>query len=248
MVFKSYYSLDACLEEISAADAKIAKLTSAKAKLEAEKSSFSSERLDDEQKVQKVKAKLRELNAEANEARAALAKLESRVESLRDDLARARDEKNPWLEMLEKSKTDTKERTAELERLGSKHKKLELAESIVSQDTLRKFIIKDLVVLLNNKIKTYLTKLGASFYVVFDENMDYEFVTTSGGCEWGNFSAGERMKIMVATSFAFRDFMSARNGLNANLLVLDEYFDSAIDDLTVESVLSLLREMSSELG
>ena len=117
----------------------------------------------------------------------------------------------------------------------------------MSQDTLRKFVIKDLVVLLNNKIKTYLTKLGANFYVVFDEDMEYEFVTPSGKCEWGNFSAGERMKTMVATSFAFRDFMSARNGLNSNILVLDEYFDSAIDDLTVESVLGLLKDMSREL-
>ena len=83
--------------------------------------------------------------------------------------------------------------------------------------------------------------------VVFDEDMEYEFVTPSGKCEWGNFSAGERMKTMVATSFAFRDFMSARNGLNSNILVLDEYFDSAIDDLTVESVLGLLKDMSTEL-
>ena len=101
--------------------------------------------------------------------------------------------------------------------------------------------------MLNNKIKTYLTKLGANFYVVFDEDMDYEFMTPSGKCEWGNFSAGERMKTMVATSFAFRDFMAARNGLNANILILDEYFDSAIDALTVESVLNLLKDMSREL-
>ena len=122
---------------------------------------------------------------------------------------------------------------------------MKFAESIVSQDTLRKFIIKDLIVLLNNKIKTYLTKLGAKYYVLFDEDMDYEFVTPSGTCEWSNFSAGERMRIMVATSFAFRDFMSIRNGLNANILVLDEYFDSAIDSLCVESIISILKDYSS---
>ena len=47
-------------------------------------------------------------------------------------------------------------------------KYLKFAESIVSQETIRKFIIKDLVVLLNNKVKTYLTKLGSNFYVEFD--------------------------------------------------------------------------------
>lgn len=243
-VFKSYYSLDVCMKEIAEAGEKIAKLDSATKNLQEEKRAAAAARSDDEGKIARVKAKLRELSAEATEARAALARLESRAESLKSDLARAKAEKNPWLEMLEDSKKKIAEKTAELDELGSKHKKLELAESIVSQETLRKFVIKDLVVLLNNKIKTYLSKLGAGFYVVFDEDMDFEFVTPSGKCEWGNFSAGERMKTMVATSFAFRDFMSARNGLVSNILVLDEYFDSAIDSLTVESVLDLLKEMS----
>lgn len=247
-IFKSYYNLNACMAEISEATEKIAKLEVAKKKLQEEKSKIVSERSEDDVKIQKLKAKIRDLTVEATEARATLARLESRVESLRSDLVRAKSEKNPWLELLEDSKKKIKDKTEELEKLGSKHKKLELAESIVSQETLRKFVIKDLVVLLNNKIKTYLTKLGAGFYVVFDEDMEYEFVTPTGTCEWGNFSGGERMKTMVATSFAFRDFMSARNGLNANLLVLDEYFDSAIDDMTVDSVLELLKEMSKNSG
>lgn len=247
-VFKNYYSLDTCMKDISEANEKIAKLNAASSKLQGEKKSLDAAIADDESMVSKLRAKLREVNAKVSDARAALARLESRAESLRSDLAKAKAEKNPWLEMLEDSKKKISEKTTELDELGSKHKKLELAESIVSQETLRKFVIKDLVVLLNNKIKTYLTKLGAGFYVEFDEDMDFEFVTPSGKCEWGNFSAGEKMKTMVATSFAFRDFMSARNGLSSNILVLDEYFDSAIDSLTVESVLDLLKEMSKSLN
>lgn len=246
-IFSKYYSLNKCLEEIKSADEKIKKLEVAKQKFLSEKSEFSRSRSENEGKIQRVRIKLRELNSEAAEAQAALARLESRVDALKNDLKRAKSEKNPWLEMLDETKKKIAAGSKELEAAALKIKQLDLAQSIVSQDTLRKFIIRDLVVLLNNKIKTYLMKLGASFYVVFDEDMDYEFVTPSGKCEWGNFSAGERMKTMVATSFAFRDFMSARNGLSSNILVLDEYFDSAIDSLTVESVLSLLKDMSREL-
>lgn len=246
-IFSKYYSLDKCLEEIESTNEKIKKLEEAKKKLLEEKSELSKSRSSNEEKIQKARAKLRDLNAEAVEARATLAKLESRVESLKNDLAKTKSEKNPWLEMLDETKKKIESGSKEVEDLALKRKHLDLAQSIVSQDTLRKFVIKDLVVLLNNKIKTYLTKLGANFYVVFDEDMDYEFMTPSGKCEWGNFSAGERMKTMVATSFAFRDFMAARNGLNANILILDEYFDSAIDALTVESILNLLKDMSREL-
>jgi len=37
--------------------------------------------------------------------------------------------------------------------MSDEYKYLKFAESIVAQDTLRKFIIKDLVGLLNNKLK-----------------------------------------------------------------------------------------------
>ena len=50
----------------------------------------------------------------------------------------------------------------------------------MSQDTLRKFIIKDLIHLLNNKIKIYLSKLGANYTCIFDEDMNYTFITDGG--------------------------------------------------------------------
>jgi DNA repair exonuclease SbcCD ATPase subunit len=170
--------------------------------------------------------------------------VETKIESIKDEIDRLASETNPYTTLLDKCKKNISSEETTLCDYDSKLKYLRFAENIVSQETLRKFIIKDLVVLLNNKIKTYLTRLGAQYYVEFDEDMDYEFITHSGSCEWSNFSAGERMRIMIATSFAFRDFMSIRNGLNANILILDEYFDSAIDTLCVESILSILKDYS----
>ena len=99
---------------------------------------------------------------------------------------------------------------------------------------------------MNNKIKTYLTRLGSKYTVEFDSDMNYEFITNGGKCEFNNFSAGEKMRIMMATSFAFRDFMSIRNGLTSNILVLDEYFDSAISSSCVRHVLDLLEDYAKD--
>lgn len=247
-IFKEYCSLDACEKAIVDAEAGMKKLELTKKDLEAKKIDLKKENYETSSKLQKARAKIKELTSASSEHRTAVARLESKIESLKNELAKTRAEKNPWHEMLADTQAKMSSENSILEDLVKRSKHLELAESIVSQDTLRKFVIKDLVVLLNNKIKTYLTKLGAGFYVVFDEDMDYEFVTPSGSCEWSNFSAGERMKTMIATSFAFRDFMIARNGLSSNLLVLDEYFDSAIDDLTVERILEMLRSMSDEMN
>ena len=116
----------------------------------------------------------------------------------------------------------------------------------MSQDTLRKFIIKDLIGLLNNKIKYYLTKFGADYTVEFDSDMNYTFIMNGGSiCEYNNFSAGERQRIMLATCFAFRDFMAVRSNLTSNILILDEFIDGNVDNVAIEGVLQVLKDFTS---
>ena len=89
-------------------------------------------------------------------------------------------------------------------------------------------------------------KLGAKYTCVFDENMKFTFITPDNGgeTEYATFSAGERMRLLIAASFAFRDFMSTRNSFTSNVLILDEFIDSAIDTLAVNNVLQILQEFS----
>ena len=245
-VFMEYYSLDTIVDEVKKIEAKRSELEKAKDALKPKMLESSSSAKSSKAKIDKAQSKLRELVEESTRASRAIAKVESELNTAKTSLKNEKTAVNPYVDLLDKSKADINCETDRLSKIEEKTSYLKFAEGIVSQDTIRKFIIKDLIVLLNNKIKTYLTKLGAKYYVEFDEDMDYDFVTSSGTYEWSNFSAGERMRIMVATSFAFRDFMSIRNGLNSNLLVLDEYFDSAIDSQCVESIISILKEHSRD--
>ena len=247
-VFMKHYSLDKMLEEVEEISTKRDALSKSKEALEVSIEAASTKAKETKAKIDKAKVKLKELVDESTRASRELMKVESELNEEKSSLEKEKTAVNPYIELIEKCKADIKEETAKLGKIEDSANYLKFAEGIVSQDTVRKFIIRDLIVLLNNKIKTYLTKLGAKYYVEFDEDMDYEFITSSGTYEWSNFSAGERMRIMVATSFAFRDFMSIRNGLNSNLLVLDEYFDSAIDSLCVESIIEILKEYSRSQG
>ena len=109
---------------------------------------------------------------------------------------------------------------------------------------MRKIIIGDLIWLLNNKLKMYLTKFGAKYDVEFDADMNYKFTTSAGEYEYDSFSAGERARIMIAACFAFRDFMYIRNNFSSNILILDEFIDGAIDSLAIDSILTLLEDFS----
>lgn len=49
---------------------------------------------------------------------------------------------------------------------------------------------------------------------------------------------------MIASCFAFRDFMKARNNMSSNVLILDEFIDGAVDSLAIESILDILKQFS----
>lgn len=74
--------------------------------------------------------------------------------------------------------------------------------------------------------------------------MNYTFVSDGVECEYDNFSSGEKARLMIASCFAFRDFMYIRNSFSSNILVLDEFIDSAIDGLAIESILEILKDFS----
>lgn len=245
-VFMTHYSIDKMLVEIKELDSKSKALESAKSSKQAQIEDSKKKMADFRQKMSKAQSKLKELSEQSSRASRDLQQVQSQLDEQTRDFNKELRSTNPYADLIQKSKKEINEGTKKLSKIEEKSKYLSFAESIVSQETIRKFIVKDLVVLLNNKIKTYLTKLGAKYYVEFNEDMDYNFVTSRGTYEWSNFSAGERMRIMIATSFAFRDFMSIRNGLNSNILVLDEYFDSAIDSLCVENIISILKDFSAK--
>ena len=196
--------------------------------------------------TQERNSKIRSMSQEANNIKIELVKAETQLTSVEEDLDKTKNETNPYLELYESNHKKLLAESESLNGMNLNYKYLQFAEQIVSQYTLKKFIIKDLIGLLNSKIKFYLMKLGAKYTCIFDENMDYTFITPDNGgeTEYATFSAGERMRLSIATSFAFRDFMSTRNNFMSNILILDEYIDSNLDDLAINGVLNLLREFS----
>lgn len=240
-VLAKYYNVDTATEENAVATSKIDKLQHKLDELSKQKTANSAMKEKLTEKMKLAKQKIKDLTSQFNEHRAQLESINLKLHSFKQQLENQANKTNPYDELIASNQKQIKDENSQIDVLAQKHNYLKMAESIVSQDTLRKFIISDLIALLNNRIKTYLTKLGANYYVVFDSDMNYEFVAQNGTCEFGNFSGGERMRLMIATSFAFRDFMSIRNGLTSNILILDEYFDSAISSSCIENLLGIIK-------
>lgn len=196
-----------------------------------------------------LESKMAEIERTRNEDRKRLREMEISISKLEQSIARDRAEKNPYVEMIESQVSQMEDENRFLSESQERYRYLKVAESIVDQENLKKFIIKDLVVLLNNRIKFYLHRLGANFDVEFDDEMNYDFKTSSAATpEFNNFSSGEQARISIATCFAFRDFLSTRSSISSNILVLDEFIDSNVDSQAIENTIQLLKEMSEQNG
>ena len=88
--------------------------------------------------------------------------------------------------------------------------------------------------------------MGVNYTVVFDNNLTYSFMTQSGEMSYELFSSGEKMRLNIATSFAFRKLLFKYLNIDINLLVLDEYVDSALDRLAISGIINLLNEIKLE--
>jgi len=153
---------------------------------------------------------------------------------------------NPYGVMVEKAEKDIADNSNQMTDMEKIVRKMAVLEGVVSPDTIRNIVISGLVNELNTRIKYYLQRMGATYTCVFDSSLDYRFVTTSGETGYGNFSKGEEMRLSVATTLAFRDFMLVRINTRTNILLIDEYLDSSLDRLAKRGIMTLFSEFVSD--
>ena len=110
---------------------------------------------------------------------------------------------------------------------------------------IRKKIIEQNLAYLNNRLTYYIVKLGLPHQVVFQNDLNVEITQLGQDLDFDNLSRGERNRLRLGMSFAFRDVWESLYQ-NINLLFIDELIDSGMDTAGVESSLSVLKKMGRE--
>lgn len=147
---------------------------------------------------------------------------------------------------LSESLEESRRRYGELDKSLAHRKAL---EAVMKPENIRKSVVADMLRELNFRICGYLTKMGSNYSCSFDENFDATFTSSKGvETEYGFFSAGERMRLSIACCFAFRDFMQVRLNIRPNILAIDEYIDSNLDENAVSGIMELIRFMVASEG
>ena len=121
-----------------------------------------------------------------------------------------------------------------------------LLKLLTNKDSfIRKKIIDQNLAYLNNRLTYYLDKLGLPHQVLFQNDLNVEITQLGQDLDFDNLSRGERNRLILGLSFAFRDvWESLYQGVN--LLFIDELIDSGMDTAGVENALGVLKKMGRE--
>ena len=121
-----------------------------------------------------------------------------------------------------------------------------LLKLLTSKDSfIRKKIIDQNLSYLNSRLTHYLDRIGLPHTVTFQNDLTVLIEELGRELDFDNLSRGERNRLILSMSWAFRDvFVSLYQPIN--LLFIDELIDSGLDTAGMESSLAILKQMSRE--
>jgi len=171
------------------------------------------------------------------------------LSSLEQQIAAKQTETDPYSEQIEEMKQQalqviTYDALNELTRL-QEHQDF-LLKLLTSKDSfIRKKIIEQNLSYLNARLTHYLDRVGLPHTVVFQNDLTVSIEELGRELDFDNLSRGERNRLILSMSWAFRDvFESLYQPIN--LLFIDEMIDNGLDTSGVENALALLKQMSRE--
>jgi DNA repair exonuclease SbcCD ATPase subunit len=171
---------------------------------------------------------------------------QSQLSSLRDKLDAERHAEDPYKEQVEHLNNSGLQQIS-WDAINNLHSLREhqdfLLKLLTNKDSfIRKRIIEQNLQYLNSRLNYYLTKLGLPHEVVFQSDLNVEITELGRELDFDNLSRGERNRLILGLSWAFRDVHESMN-TPIDFMAIDELIDSGMDSNGVESALTVLKKM-----
>ena len=171
----------------------------------------------------------------------------NKIKDLSAQVKRKEQEENPYTDQISEMESSALQeanfdKVNELSRIGD-HQKF-LLDLLTSKDSfVRKKIIDQNLSYLNSRLTNYLDKMGLPHQVVFQNDLSVEITELGRELDFDNLSRGERNRLILGLSFAFRDVWENLY-FPINTLFIDELIDSGLDKIGVENAMAILKDMT----
>ncbi len=123
----------------------------------------------------------------------------------------------------------------------------DVAKSMLQDTGIKTKIIKAYLPIINKLVNKYLQAMD--FFVQFDLDETFKETIKSRHRDkfsYASFSEGEKQRIDLALVFTWRTIAKMKNSASTNILLLDEVFDSSLDNQGTDYVMSLLNTIGDD--
>lgn len=199
-------------------------------------------------KIADVQKNINNHNNEITRINASVTQMQKYAKKLIKEIDDLKNKKVLSDDMLNVSKelVDTLEQLKnERDELVETKKYIDVAAVLLKDSGIKAKIIKQYLPVINKLVNKYLASMD--FFVNFE--IDEEFKETIKSrfrdvFSYENFSEGEKMRIDLALLFTWRAIAKMKNSMNTNLLILDEVFDSSLDNNGTEEFMKLIQSLN----
>ena len=181
----------------------------------------------------KIKQSLSDINWKTKKIK----EIEKEIESIKTDDGSVDKEKDKLLKIIQQGR----EKEILRKEVINKREDLKMVSEFLKDGGVKSSIIRKYLPVMNDLINKYLQKL--EFYVNFNlDDMFNETIKSRVRAEfsYASFSEGEKMRIDLALLFTWREIAKLKNSVNTNILILDEIFDSSLDNNGTQDFMKIL--------
>ena len=206
--------------------------------------------LETQQTLETELESIREWQSKVNANNQEIGSINRTIDGLNNDLSRIDNETGDLSEAnadLETLRVDKEELQDEKYKLTEQNN-YNLVKSELLKDTgIKTKIIKQYLPVINKLTNEYLQILD--FFVHF--NLDESFNETirsrhRDAFSYDSFSEGEKQRIDLSLLFTWRQIAKMKNSVATNLLILDETFDSSLDEEGIENLMKIISTVAED--
>jgi DNA repair exonuclease SbcCD ATPase subunit len=181
---------------------------------------------------------------------ATIQRLQRDVQTLQSQIDEMSDTNSQFAEAnteLESLNTDLFDKQDEKYKLNEKYSYYQISAELLRDTGIKTKIIKQYIPVINTLTNQYLQTLD--FFVHFDLDESFNETIRSrfrDNFSYDSFSEGEKQRIDLSLLFTWRQIAKMKNSVATNLLILDETFDSSLDDDGVDNLMKIIYSLGEE--
>jgi DNA repair exonuclease SbcCD ATPase subunit len=200
---------------------------------------------NNELKFLEISQEITKLNNEINHNHVKISELEKQHRDLQQEIQRIVTRNKDIDTEYEKLNVLKQSLEQVIENISNKKEELlnyEFIHLLLKDDGAKTKIIKKYLPAINHNLNKYLELMDFSVNFTLDEEFNEKSLNPIyEDFSYSSFSEGEKMRIDLSILFTWREIARIKNSINTNLLILDEVFDSSLDDFGTEYFTKIIK-------